>query len=153
MVMTSHVLPMRRGFIYRLHRQEKQSRLADDQSPLHQGYTVTLSGGWCVLRHITKLDNRPHILRQHCQLETLLWTCSEPLHRTFKWDEIARRYFQEDTAHVSLTRLRHVFGDRIISKDICPTLSPYAICGEQWKAKFAKTILTFSWNWRKPPQI
>jgi hypothetical protein len=55
--------------------------------------------------------------------------------------QIARSYFQQDgvtshTARVPMTPLRDVFRDRIISKDICPTLSPYAttpdccVCGE-----------------------
>jgi hypothetical protein len=78
-------------------------------------------------------------------------------------DEIAHGYFRQDgsiayAARVSMALLRHVFASRIISKDIWSPRSPILhpliiICGEQWRTQFTKTILTQSFNWRKPPQI
>jgi hypothetical protein len=110
-----------------------------------------------VLRSVTKSDNWPQILEWRSQLGTLLWSDSLPL----QWeDETARSYYQKDsatarTARVSMMLLRDLFGERIMSKDICPPrspdlTSPDIIYGKQWMTQFTKTILTFSFNWRKP---
>jgi hypothetical protein len=155
----SHFLPMRHGFI---HLVMSTAAFVSDLSTWNQQYTTTWSEGWCVVHHIMKSDNWPHILWGHYQLGTLLWSDSLLLHWTFKKDKIACSYFQQDgtTAHtvrVSMTLLRDVFGDRIISKDIWPPRAPDVtttiICGEQQKAQFTKTILTLSLNWRMPLQI
>jgi hypothetical protein len=71
---------------------------------------------------------------------------------------MASGHFQQDgasahTARVSMTLLRDLFGDRIISKDIRPPQSPDLTCRKQRKAQFTQTILALSLNWRKPLQI
>jgi hypothetical protein len=74
----------------RLRQQSKQPRLVSDWFAWDQGYTITWSKAWCVMRYITKSDNRSHTLRWHYQLGTLLWSDSLPLHWTFKWRNCLR---------------------------------------------------------------
>jgi hypothetical protein len=59
---TSHFLRVRHGFIYPVMSKRKQPRLSSDWSSWDRGYTITWTEGWCIVRHITKSDNRPHIL-------------------------------------------------------------------------------------------
>jgi hypothetical protein len=82
-----------------------------------------------VVRHITKSDNWPHTLRWHYQLGKYCEVIHYPFIGHLNEDEIFCGYFQQDgatahTARVSVTLLRNVFGDWIISKDIWPPRLP-----------------------------
>jgi hypothetical protein len=83
-----------------------------------------------MVRHITKSDSRPYILYWRRQLGKLLWSDSFSLRWTFKWRRNfprplpTGRCYCTHTARVSMTTLLDMFGDRIISKNIWPPLSP-----------------------------
>jgi hypothetical protein len=110
-------------------------------------------GVWCAMSNSV---NRPHIVQRHYLLGMLFWSASLTLHYHLNEDEFSRGRFQHDgaTAHtdcVSMRLLRDVFGDRTISKIFVhyahPILQPLTIiCGEQWRGKFMKTILTPTWT-------
>jgi hypothetical protein len=100
--------------------------------------------------------NWPHIPSGHYQL----WTDSVHFIRHLNKDDIAHGYFQQDVAtlhmaHVSMTLLRDVLREWLISRGTLPSRSPNLsplifICGKQWNLQSTKTFTVVSDTWRKP---
>jgi hypothetical protein len=78
----------------------KQPRLVGDQFAQDQGYTITRSEGWYLVRHITKSDDGT--VNSELQCEVVLCPSTGHLNE----DETARGSFQQDgvTAHIATAR-------------------------------------------------
>jgi hypothetical protein len=60
-----------------------------------------------VVRHITKSDKRPHNLRWHYHVGTLLWSDCVPLHWTFKWGRNCSRPLPAGQCHCTHSSCFH----------------------------------------------
>jgi hypothetical protein len=138
---------LRHGFIYPFTSTAKRAMFGQRRD---QRYTITWSEGCCVVRHIMKSDNWPHILQWHYQLRTLLWSDSLPLHWTFKWGRNCPWLLPTGWCYCTHSSCFHdatvwfVRGQnnfKGLGHLGRPNHPLIIVCGEQWKAQFTKIVL------------